>query len=238
MRICKIAAGLSVGLSAWGCLALPAAADPRPGSPIVLELFTSQGCSSCPPADALLGRLRGRPDLLPLSLHVDYWNRIGWRDPFSSAAMTDRQDAYGQALGQDGVYTPELVVAGAQGVVGSNQAAVEAAIARARAAAANHPAITLQARREGAAIAVAAGAGPGRGQVLLVGYDDRHVTAVGRGENAGAVLVEYNVVRSLAPLAAWAGAPLALRAPPPPGEHAAVLLQAWDGRILAASVVP
>ncbi len=222
--------------------AAPAATAPAAmaqGSPVVLELFTSQGCSSCPPADALLGRLQASgANVLPLSLHVDYWNRIGWRDPFSSAAMTARQYDYARAFGQDEVYTPELVVAGAQGVVGSDPDAVDGAIRHARMVAANLPSVPLRVAREGGQISAAVGSGPGRGQLLLVGYDGRHVTAIGSGENAGRVLTETNVVRSLAPLANWVGSPLTVRAPLPAGEHAAVLLQAADGRMLAARLVP
>ena len=209
------------------------------GSPVVLELFTSQGCSSCPPADALLGNLKASDaGVLPLSLHVDYWNRIGWRDPFSSPAMTTRQYQYARMLGQDNVYTPELVVAGAQGVVGSDPGAVEGAIRRARTVAAGLPSVPLRAQRQGKLIRVEAGSGPGHGQLLLVGFDDRHVTAVHSGENAGRLLAETNVVRSLAPLANWVGAPVMVSAPAPEGERAAVLLQAADGRILAARLVP
>ena len=206
---------------------------------MVLELFTSQSCSSCPPADALLGRLKGsQPSVLPLSLHVDYWNRIGWQDRYSSHAITARQYEYARLLGQDGVYTPELVVDGLQGVVGSDPFAVDAAIRRAQAARAERPAIVLGIRRDGADVTVEAGAGAGQGTLLLVGYDDRHVTPVGSGENAGRTLTEINVVRSIAPLGAWAGAPLALRVAAPPGEHYALLLQSTDGRMLAARAVP
>src|SRR5277367_2482465 len=96
--------------------------------PVVLELFTSQGCSSCPPADALLKRLSAEnSQLLPLSFHVDYWNYLGWKDPYSSQANTDRQRGYASTL--DGqVYTPELVVNGATGVVGSDEGRVRNAI--------------------------------------------------------------------------------------------------------------
>ncbi len=208
-------------------------------SPVVLELFTSQGCSSCPPADALLGRLKAADaDVLPLSLHVDYWNRIGWSDPFSSAAVTARQNDYAKWLGQDGVYTPELVVDGALGVVGSDPGEVEAAIRQARAAHALLPPISLRASRDLGGIEIAVGAGPGRGRLLLVGYDDRHVTAIPSGENAGRTLTETNVVRSLVQLAEWSGQPVTLRATPPAGEHLAVLLQAADGRMLAARALP
>src|SRR5678815_1789072 len=95
--------------------------------PVVLELFTSQGCSSCPPADALLGRLARRPDVIALAWHVDYWNSLGWRDPYASRQATDRQRAYARQLGQ-GVFTPALVVGGQAIVVGSDRAAVDSAI--------------------------------------------------------------------------------------------------------------
>jgi hypothetical protein len=212
-------------------------------SPVVLELFTSQGCSSCPPADALLGRLLHDAEgagLLPLSLHVDYWNRIGWRDPYSSPAMTDRQYEYARSLGQDGVYTPELVVDGAEGVVGSDAASVRGAIGRARAVRAGAAPIPLSAAAEaagGGRITVRVGAGAGQGRLLLVGYDDRHVTRIGSGENEGRTLIEFNVVRSLQTLGQWSGQAATFAAAPPAGERAAVLLQSADGRILAADMV-
>ena len=103
---------------------------PVTGGPLVLELFTSQGCSSCPPADALLSRLvRSGEHVAPLSFHVDYWNDLGWADPFSLPAWTERQQSYARALGDNRVYTPELVIGGATGVVGSQEAAVSRAIA-------------------------------------------------------------------------------------------------------------
>ena len=101
---------------------------------VVLELFTSQGCSSCPPADALLHRLSAEdPTLLPLSFHVHYWDSLGWKDPFSSTQNTDRQNAYAQNFGDSQVYTPELVVDGMSGVVGSQETKVRNAIALAKA---------------------------------------------------------------------------------------------------------
>lgn len=226
----------ALGLMMAFALAGTARAAP---SPVVLELFTSQGCSSCPPADALLGRLKADDaDVLPLSLHVDYWNRIGWRDPYSSAAITTRQQNYAEWLGQDGVYTPELVVDGVRGVVGSDRAAVEQAIRQARAAHALLPPVALRVSGDGAGVLIAVGAGPGRGQVLVVGYDGQHVTAIPRGENAGRTLTDTNVVRALAKVADWVGQPLTARAARPAGEHVAVLLQAPGGRILAARILP
>src|SRR5262249_25514989 len=121
------------------CLLLGAAPASAGARPVVVELFTSEGCSSCPPADALLAELAASPDLLALSLHVDYWDRLGWKDPFSSAAATRRQDRYARLLGLAAVYTPQIVVDGHWQTVGSDRDAVTPAVARARQAAAAGP---------------------------------------------------------------------------------------------------
>ena len=217
---------------------LPAAASCAP-APIVIELFTSQSCSSCPPADALLAELRRtRPDLLPLDFHVDYWNQLGWADPYSLAAATDRQRRYAAGLHSE-VYTPQLVVGGTRQVVGSDRAAVDAALSAATADQAGIPAISLRLGRSAAVLRIEVGAGPGQGELLLVGFDEQHTTRIGGGENGGRVLTEVNVVRSLRRIGDWNGAPSRLLAPlPPPGQRAAVLLQDRSGRILAAATLP
>src|SRR6201996_7046744 len=103
-----------------------------PERPVVVELYTSQGCSSCPPANAYLNELsKGRRDVLPLAFHVTYWDRLGWKDPYSLQAATDRQDQYGHRFG-DGSYTPEIVVDGATGLVGSQRREVGSAIEKAK----------------------------------------------------------------------------------------------------------
>src|SRR5690242_14224748 len=115
-------------------LLLPRApAEAGAGSPVVVELFTSQGCSSCPPADAYLAELAARRDVLALSIHVDYWNYIGWTDPFASREATQRQKEYARNLGQKYVYTPEIVVDGAAHEVGSDREGCERLIAAAKA---------------------------------------------------------------------------------------------------------
>jgi len=213
-------------------IALPVAA--APARPVVLELFTSEGCSSCPPADAYLSELSQRSDVLPLAFHVTYWNNLGWKDPYSLDLATQRQAAYGQRFG-DGSYTPELVVNGASGLVGSDRQSAEAAIRRAAASDATAAAVT--AVRKGAAIDVTVGDGTGSARVLLVGYDAQHVTPVGRGENSGRTLKESNIVRSFQPIGQWSGKSAAFNAPVPAGEQQAVLLEAPDGRIVGAARV-
>lgn len=203
--------------------------------PIVIELFTSQGCSSCPPADTYLTEIAStRTDVLPLAFHVTYWNGLGWRDPFSLDVATQRQAAYGARFG-DGSYTPELVVDGRKGVVGSLRGEVEGAIAAARRTAVT--ATTLSAVRSGEMIEIRLGGGQGLGRLVLVGYDRQRRTAVGRGENSGRTLVESNVVRSLSPVGQWVGSPLRVAVPVPEGEEAAVLLEAENGTIIGAARV-
>jgi hypothetical protein len=214
-------------------LLLPVAARAQSG-PIVVELFTSQGCSSCPPAEAFLTEMaRTRPDLLPLAFHVTYWDQLGWRDPFSLPEATERQRAYAALRDDHQVFTPEMVVQGQGGLVGSDRVAVARAIAGAEAH--RPPAPDLVASRDGTSLAVQVGAGMGPAFVLAVGFDSTHRTPVGRGENAGVTLAESNVVRALTMLGRWTGQPVRLQGSLPAGEHVAVLLQAPDGIILAAS---
>ncbi len=207
------------------------AAQPRP---IVAELYTSQGCSSCPPADRLLTELaQTRPDVLPLAFHVTYWDGLGWRDPYSLPAATARQQAHARQTGADSIYTPELVVEGGAGVVGSDRTVVAERLREA--AAGLVTAAGLRLSRQGDQLAVEVGPGTGAARVLLVGYDHAHRTAIGRGENGGRTLLESNIVRSFQKLADWTGAALSLHAPAPPGETFAVLLEAPDGRVVGAA---
>ncbi|MGA7806079.1 DUF1223 domain-containing protein [Bradyrhizobium sp.] len=200
--------------------------------PVVVELFTSQGCSSCPPANAYLNELaRGRHDVLPLAFHVTYWDRLGWKDPFSLDAATNRQDRYGHRFG-DGSYTPEIVVDGASSHVGSRRDDVESAIEAARRQSRTAAAIDVD--RQGDKLLIDVGGGSGSGRVLLIGFDHEHQTAIRRGENGGRTLEEANVVRSIRPIGEWQGAPLRLSEKLPEGQDVAVILEAPDGRIVGA----
>ena len=203
-------------------------------SPIVVELFTSEACSSCPPADAFLAELgRTRADVLPLDFHVTYWNNGGWRDPFSLDAATMRQDRYAAQFGDAEVYTPEMVIDGTSGLVGSDRKDALARIASE--VASGGPPVMLRLTIAGGSVAVSAGPGSGRGTLVLVGFDAAHDTAVGGGENDGRRLHEVNVVRSIRDIGTWQGGALAVQAPRPAGARVAVLLEAEDGRILGAA---
>src|SRR5690349_12206606 len=151
---------------ALSCLPTSALAGDRP---VVVELFTSQGCSSCPPANAFLNEMvKGRPDVLPLAFHVTYWDRLGWKDPFSLEAATARQDRYGHRFG-DGSYTPEMVVDGSVGLVGSHREEVNAAIVQAKRG--RDTAADVSVGRAGENLAIRIGSGTGSGKVLLIGFD-------------------------------------------------------------------
>jgi hypothetical protein len=196
---------LAASLSAPAALAqTPGTAPPAP--PIVVELFTSQGCSSCPPSDRYLGELAKRPDLLPLSLHVDYWDYIGWKDPFAAPIFTERQRGYARALKQRYVYTPEMVVGGLTHDPGSDPAKVTRMLRQA----ANHPGprvnpALVRAAGNGVSVTLPGTQLPGACDVWLVTFDHQHRTSVARGENKGKTLLNHNVVRSLEKLATWGG---------------------------------
>jgi len=220
----------SLGLIASLCPVAALAAE----RPVVVELYTSQGCSSCPPANAYLNELsRDRRDVLPLAFHVTYWDRLGWKDPYSLQAATDRQDQYGHRFG-DGSYTPEIVVDGAAGLVGSHRSDVGSAIEQAKHE--SRTAASVSVTRTGEEqVSIQVGSGAGTGRILLIGFDHDHTTAIGRGENSGRTLQEANIVRSLRPVGQWSGAPLQIKQRFPEGQDVAVVLEAPDGRIIGAS---
>jgi len=226
-RLAALALGLGLAIAAG-----PAGAGSRP---VVVELFTSQGCSSCPPADALLGELARRSDVVALGFHISYWDRLGWRDPLSSPAATDRQRNYDRRFTGGTVYTPQIVVNGTAEMVGSDRRAVLAAVEKAGAAgpAAIAP-VSFAADRHSVAI----GAGTGKGDIVLVRFTQRRTTQVGGGENSGRVADDFNGVEQLAHLGAWNGTALSFPIEPPgPGEGLALLVQAPDGHMLGAAMV-
>ena len=201
--------------------------------PVVVELFTSQGCNSCPPANAFLNEMsKQRRDVLALAFHVTYWDRLGWKDPFSMEAATRRQDVYGRRFG-DGSYTPEMVVDGAASMVGSARGEVNSAIENAKRN--SRTAAPVSVTKNGEQVSIEVGAGNGSGNILLIGFDHEHTTAVGRGENSGRTLVEANVVRSIRSVGQWSGTVMRISERFPEGQDVAVVLEAPDGRIIGAS---
>lgn len=218
--------GLIAGLYPVGAIAAE--------RPVVVELYTSQGCSSCPPANAYLNELsKDRRDVLPLAFHVTYWDRLGWKDPYSLQAATDRQDQYGHRFG-DGSYTPEIVVDGAAGLVGSHRRDVGSAIEKAKHESRTAAPVSVT-KDGGDRVSIQVGPGAGAGKVLLIGFDHDHTTAIGRGENNGRTLQEANIVRSIRSVGQWSGAPLQINERFPEGQDVAVVLEAPDGQIIGAS---
>ncbi len=216
-------------MRAWLILAALLLAPAAQARPVLIEMFVSQSCSSCPPANALLQQLAAADkDILPLSLNVTYWNSLGWRDTDALDDTTKRQFYYA-GLDNENVYTPEAVVDGTVQLVGSNKRKLTAAIADAKAAPAGNVPITISG---GAMLLLDVAQGTGQGQIILYGYDSHHATSVTAGENHGIVVSEINVVRSVTQLGPWTGWDEKFKLPRPAGEHAAVLLQAKDGSIL------
>ena len=180
-----------------------AGAGANAGSPVVVELFTSEGCNSCPPADAYLAELARRPDVLALGFHVDTWDYLGWTDRFAKPEFSRRQRAYAQALGVAMVYTPEAVVAGANDVVGSDRAGLDGLIEK---AATDGLDIGLAWTANGS-LEVSLPDFPYQGSatVWFVRYDQRGSSVVTAGENAGRTLEHVNVVRELKAVGMWNG---------------------------------
>lgn len=204
--------------------------------PVVVELFTSEGCSSCPPADALLGELARRPGVIALSYHVDYWDDLGWKDRFSMPEATQRQRGYVKRLSRAGAFTPQVVVSGDTSMVGSNRAEVEHAIAGDR-----------------GALAIALSKVGGNVQiqfkeewrepmdVYLVSYLTQATNKIESGENAHRTLKHYNVVRSFKRLGVWNGKPQQMSAPiaalPKDATSVAVLLQRKNQGAIAGAAM-
>ncbi len=207
--------------------------EPRP---VVVELYTSQGCSSCPPADQLLRDLSSLEYVIPLALHVDYWDYIGWKDSFAKPAHSQRQRAYARAVGQRTVHTPQMIVNGVDHLVGTKPMKLAELIEKHR----NRPSeVSMSAKRHGDVIRIRARSSVGSGGPMilqLVRYLPERAVSIGRGENAGRTIAYSNIVTELTQLGIWNGLePLNTKAVVSGDEPIVVLLQrAGHGPIVAA----
>ena len=206
---------------------------------VVVELYTSQGCSSCPPADEFLAMLASDPRILPLALHVDYWDYIGWADKFAQAQFTDRQRAYAKAVGSRTIYTPQLIIGGADRIEGF---APEETAERLR----NHlkagTSVRLTVTRVGDKLVIRAEADPPLTEtvrVQLVRFKPEETVMIERGENAGKTITYHNIVTSWERIGDWGGQePLEVTVPFAGDEPGAVIVQtAGPAAILAAARV-
>ena len=209
---------------------------------VVVELFTSQGCSSCPPADAYLGELSQRPGVLALAYHVDYWNYIGWTDPYASKLATQRQRDYSRQLNMRYVYTPQMVINGTMEGIGSERETIGPLIKAAMEEKALRQHVSIVREAPGKlAVHIDAGSTSEPATIWLVGFDRERSTAVLHGENEGQTLHEYQIVRSSEAIGTWNGEALDLLLPAdkPAGDGgvAVLLQQGGSGRIIGAAVL-
>jgi hypothetical protein len=214
----------SVLLSLVSAILAPSASMSAVASPVVVELFTSQGCSSCPPADALLGELARRPNVVALAWHVDYWDDLGWKDRFAIPESVPRQLGYVRKMSREGAFTPQAVISGDTSVLGSDRGAMNRALAEHR------DALSVVLSRAGDNLQIAL---PERWRepmdVCAISYLDEATTQVGRGENANRSLKEFHIVRSFKRLGTWDGTPQQMTLPlaslPKDATAVAVVLQ-------------
>ena len=198
---------LPVWLAVAFFFATPVTVFADEGTPLtVVELFTSQGCSSCPPAGKFPGELTKRDDVLPLSVRVDYWDYIGWKDPFADPKNTKRQRRYAQKLGQRFVYTPQMVVQGAFDATGSDRAKVLQQINKA--AKLEKVSVKISSTGDGVRVVVPDADRVENAAIWLAVFDRQHDTEVKRGENSGQTLRYHNVVRGMTRIGTWTGQPL------------------------------
>jgi hypothetical protein len=240
---CRI--GWAVMASVLGSAAMLSDVDAQTRG--VIELFTSQGCSSCPPADQLLARLAEEPAIVAMSLPIDYWDYLGWKDTLASPDNTARQHGYARARG-DMVYTPQVVVNGKVPVPGANEQAINQALAETR----NDPSILvvpvdLALKGEELTIKIPAASKAGDAQIWVCGLTSSMPVTIERGENRGHTLTYYNVVRHRLKVGDWTGAALDLHVPTTDFvdgkvDRVAVILQAGTlenpGPVLGAAIEP
>jgi hypothetical protein len=210
--------------------AQPNHADAR--HPVVLELFQSQGCSSCPPANLVLNDIANRPDVLALNFAVTYWDQLGWKDIYGQQKFTERQWDYSKTQGRHNVQTPQLIVNGRAAVLGSFKPEVERAIA-ANTRGTSGPAISA----DGTRITIGKDAPAKNATVWLVDYDPRTVQVpIGAGENSGRTLPHRNIVKRLSPIGNWTGGAASYaRLAPVSGAQAVIVQRGTGGPIVAAA---
>lgn len=226
-------------MCAAACVLLPAQLEAKP--PVVLELFTSQGCPSCPPADEVFGKLiDDNRDIIALSFHVDYWDRQGWKDPYSLAESTARQNDYADAMHSTKLFTPQVIVNGSASFIGTKQHDIRQAMNEARRSEAPYLPVALDPTAEGMRVTItpqAEGNIRGEADIWLVAYEKEGSTRVRRGANWGKTLNHYHSVRQILYLGKWHENAVAIDLDfKPDTEFAAILLQRPDGgRIIGAS---
>ena len=195
----------ALGVCAIVAIIRPAHAEPR----AVVELFTSQGCSSCPPADKVIGELAKDPSVIALSMPIDYWDYLGWKDTLADARFSARQQAYSRVRGDRGVYTPQVIVNGSTNLVGSDRAGIEQAIG-ATDKVDGVMSIPVSMALAGKQITVSVAASPKapaamHGEVWICSISKEVSIAIGRGENSGREVTYHNVVRNLLKVGDWNG---------------------------------
>lgn len=223
-------------LTAMATATLMAAPVTATADAVLVELFTSQGCSSCPPADEVLGQLANRDGVIALSLHVDYWDYLGWKDEFAKPEHTQRQQGYAKAAQQNMIYTPQMVVGGVDSVVGTRTMELMDHIAKHQRAASS---VEINLSRSGGAIMIEAKSLSKGGEriVQLVRFMPEASVAIKRGENAGRTVTYHNVVTSWTVVGNWNGAaPLQMTAPLDGDQPSVVVIQdGTSGPVLAAA---
>ena len=244
--------GLAIAFAGWPGIAQPQRADPSPTAaaaptPAVVELYTSQGCSSCPAADAVLAELANRGEVVALSLSVDYWDYLGWRDTLANSKFTERQRAYAKARGDGAIYTPQIIVNGLAHVNGSDEGQILLAIDKtSKAVAAQRVPIRLS-EEKGKLVVQASPAPAGTvvkdATLWLAVMSPKVEVAIGRGENQGKKVTYTNVVRELMPIGSWSGKALTVELERqailrPGADRCAVLVQqGYAGPIVGAALL-
>ena len=194
----------ALGVCAIVAIIRPAHADPR----AVVELFTSQGCSSCPPADKIIGELARDPNVIALSMPIEYWDYLGWKDTLADSRFSARQKAYSHMRGDRDVYTPQVIVNGSANVIGSDRAGIESAIhdtQKASGVMSVPVTMTLSGKQINVSVAASKAATPAHGEIWICSVSKAVPISIGRGENRGREVTYYNVVRNLLKVGDWNG---------------------------------